>query len=144
PVDGSGRARCGKIEIERAGGRVVVRLQPEPPSADLAMQRARVNSAGKVVDFGPVATNGAFRLRYAGAGMELTPLPSSQPFRVELRLDRLGATETKAQHVSALDIEGKTLDPVAFTQDGPTLRFAADGKAFRYLIRFGGGAAAKP
>jgi hypothetical protein len=135
-VDGSGRARCGRIEIKRESGRIVVAFQSEPPDPDLAAKRERVNSANKVVDFGPVATNGAFRLRHGGGEMELTPLPSSPPFQATLRLDRLGATGRKVEGVVTLGSDGKPCGEQQFRQDGDTLQLAHDGKAFAYRVRF--------
>ena len=67
----------------------------------------------------------------------MTSLPSSQPFKIELRLDQLGKKGAKAQRVVAMDIEGHTLDAVTSEQAGETLRIAADGVAFRYVIQFG-------
>jgi hypothetical protein len=137
PVDGSGRARCGRIEIKREGGRVVVAFQPEPPDPDLAAKRERVNSAGKVVDFGPVATNGAFRLRHGAGEMELTPLPSSPPFQATLRLGQLGAAGRKVARVVTLGSDGKPSGEQTFRQDGDALQLAHDGKAFAYRIHSG-------
>ena len=136
PLDGSGRARCGRIEIKREGGRVTVAFQPEPADPDIAAREARVNSAGKIVDFGAVATNGAFRLRHSGGDMELTPLPSSPPFQATLRLDRLGAGGRKVERVVMLGNDGKPCGEQSFRQDGDVLQLAHDGKAFAYRVQF--------
>jgi hypothetical protein len=135
-VDGSGRTRCGRIEIKREGGHVVVAFQPEPPDPDIAARQERVNSAGKVVDFGGVATNGAFRLFFGGNDMELTPLPSSPPFEVTLKLDRFRAAEKKVKCIVALDNDGKPYSEPSFRQAGNTVQFAHDGKAFAYRVQF--------
>ncbi|MFZ2640952.1 MAG: NEW3 domain-containing protein [Verrucomicrobiia bacterium] len=135
-VDGSGRARCGRIEVKREGGRVVVAFQPEPVDPDFTARQTRVNSAGKVVDFGPVATNGAFRLRHGGTEMELTPLPSTPAFQATLRLDRLDAAGKKVERVVMLDNDGKPSGEQPFSQKGDTLQLSHNGKAFGYRIRF--------
>jgi hypothetical protein len=110
---------------------------PEPPAPELAERLARLNTAGKLVDFGPVATTGAFRLRYApGTEWELTPLPGSESFQVELRLDQLNLPAAKVRQVVAQDLDGHTLEPVALKQDGSVVRWKTDNRAFRYLIRF--------
>jgi hypothetical protein len=136
PLDGSGRARCGIIEIKREAGRLVVAFQPEPPDPDIAAREERVNSAGKIVDFGAVATNGAFRLRHGGGEMELTPLPLSPPFQATLRLDRLGAGGRKVERVVTLGNDGKPCGEQSFRQDGDALQLAHDGKAFAYRVQF--------
>jgi hypothetical protein len=134
PTDGTGRARCGTVTADAEG---VITWQPEPPDPELAERLARLNTAGKLVDFGPVATTGAFRLRYApGTDWEWMPLPGSESCQVELRLDRLGAPAAKVRQVVAQDLDGQTLDPVAAEQDGPLVRWTTDSRAFRYLIRF--------
>jgi hypothetical protein len=134
PTDGTGRARCGTVAIDAAGA---ITWQAEPPDPERAERLARLNTAGKLVDFGLVATTGAFRLRHApGTEWELTPLPGSESCQVELRLDRLGVPAAKVRQVVAQDLDGHTLAPVAPEQDGPVVRWKTDGQAFRYLIRF--------
>ena len=60
PTDGTGRARCGTVTADAAGA---ITWKPEPPDPELIERQARLNTTGKLVDFGPVATTGAFRLR---------------------------------------------------------------------------------
>jgi hypothetical protein len=134
PTDGTGRARCGTVTVDAAGA---ITWNPEPPDSDMAERLARLNTAGKLVDFGPVATTGAFRLRAApGTDWELTPLPGSDSFQAELRLDRLGVPAAKVRQVLAQDPDGHALDPVVLERDGPVVRWKTDHRAFRYLIRF--------
>ena len=134
PTDGTGRARCGTVTADEAGA---VTWKPEPPDPELAERLARLNTAGKLVDFGPVATTGAFRLRHApGTEWELMPLPGSESCQIQLRLDRMGAPAAKVRQVVAQDLAGHPLDPVAPEQDGSLVRWTTDGRAFRYLIRF--------
>ncbi len=135
-VDTTGRARGGRIQLEAGNNQTpVIRWEPEPADPVAAARAARLNTAGKVIDFGPVATNVAFRLRHAGNVWELIPLPSSPSFKVELRLDRLGANGRKVQSVTAVDIDGKTINEATFRQDGQVVRFDTDGSAFAYRIR---------
>jgi hypothetical protein len=134
PIDGTGRARCGTVTADAEG---VITWKPEPSDPELAERLERLNTAGRLVDFGPVATTGAFRLSYApGTEWELTPLPGSDSFQVELRLDRLGAPAAKVRQVLVQDLDGRTLDPVVLDQDGSVVRWKTDSRAFRYLMRF--------
>lgn len=134
PTDGTGRARCGTVTADAAGA---ITWEPEPPDPNLTERQTRLNTAGKLVDFGPVATSGAFRLRYApGTEWELMPLPGSERCQVELRLDGLGVPAAKVRQVVAQDLAGHPLDPVVPEQDGAIVRWKTDSRAFRYLIRF--------
>jgi hypothetical protein len=122
------------VTIDAAGA---ISWKPEPPDPDLAERLARWNTAGKLVDFGPVATTGAFRLRHApGTQWELMPLPGSESFQVELRLDQLGIPAAKVRQIVAQDLDGHPLDPVASQQNGPLVRWKTDRQALRYLIQF--------
>jgi hypothetical protein len=141
PLDSTGRVKCGQVVVAKAeAGGASMRWEAEPVDREAAIRETRLNTAGKVVDFGPVATSGAFRLRHGpGAEWDLAPLPSSQPFKVELRLGQLGRQGVRARQVVAMDIKGQALGTVASEQAGETLRFAADGAAFRYVIQFDAG-----
>jgi len=89
------------------------------------------------MNFGPVATNGAFRLIYGGANWQLIPLPSSPSFLVELRLNQLNAGGERVQGITLLDADGNATEPVNFQQDGPTVDFATTAKVFAYRISLG-------
>jgi hypothetical protein len=135
--DGEGRARGGQIHMElRPDQSVSLRWQPEPPDPAAAVRAERLNSEGRQVDFGPVVTNGSFRLDYHGEEWELTPLPSSSAFETTLRLDRLEAGDRRVQSLTAVDIDGNSLGPVPFQQVGPSVRLVTSGRPFAYRIRF--------
>jgi len=53
---------------------------------------------------------------------------------VELRLDQLGASGQNVREITALNEGGKAEPPVAFHQDGGTVRFATFDKVFAYRI----------
>ena len=71
PVDHTGRVRGGSIHLDGTA----IRWRPEPPDPAVNARCERLNVNGKLIDFGPVATNGAFRLFEDGAGWRLIPLP---------------------------------------------------------------------
>ncbi len=137
PLDSTGRVKCGQIVASKAAaGGATVRWEPEPADPEAALREERLNTTGTVVDFGPVATSGAFRLHHAGGEWTLTPLPSSAAFKVLLKLDPLGAGSRKPQAVVAVGLDGKTLGDIAFSQQGRIVGFETDGRAFAYRIRF--------
>jgi len=129
-VDRTGRVRGGHLHVENAA----ISWQPEPPDPAVAARSERLNMSGKLVDFGPAATSGAFRLIYGGANWQLIPLPGSPAFQVELRLNQLNANGQKVQTITAVDADGNAGGQVKFQQDGETIRFDTATKVFAYRI----------
>lgn len=135
-LDSGRRAKGGLLHVDAgANNPLALRWENEPADPNLAARAERVNTVGKVVDFGPVATNGAFRLRHRGDAWELTPLPDSHAFNVTLDLAQLGAAGKRVESVSAVDIAGQPLGAVSVRQDGARADFAIDGRAFSYRLR---------
>jgi hypothetical protein len=129
----NGRARGGMLQIE-ANGKAT--LLPEAPDAgELAMQE-RLNTAGKIVDFGVAQTNGAFRLQHSGNQWQLTPLPDSEAFDVRLQLAKLGAAGREVLSVVLVLQNGETSEKVPFVQEGALLGFQTAPDVFAYRIGF--------
>jgi hypothetical protein len=131
-VDGTGRARGGYITVEDNA----IRWLPEPTDPTVAARSERLNMSGRVVDFGPVATSGAFRLNYRGANWQLVPLPGSSAFKVNLHLNQLNATGQRVKAITAIDADGNTVDQVKFQQDGEAVQFDTAATTFAYRIAF--------
>jgi len=95
----------------------------------------RFSPSGKTVDFGPVRTNGAFRLTWGDEAMTLTPLPAEGAFPVEIFVRRLlGNDKAKIESVTALDETGNTMGAIEFTFTEGKLSFKPDGRAFAYRV----------
>lgn len=123
-----GRAIGGDIKF--SGGRVDFNPQAKtPPSAE------RVNTKGQVVDFGGVATNGAFLLEYSKPDWRLTPLPDSLPFEIRLTPSKIAPDAGSTASIEAVAMDGSSLGPVSFDTQGEEIRFQA-AEAFAYRIRF--------
>lgn len=95
-----------------AGGQIVLRGArvshlPEVPDTSQAAVLARLNREDKVLDFGPLVTNGALRLSYAASTWTLMPLPNSAAFKVRLNLARLGAGGREVARVEATGESGQ-------------------------------------
>lgn len=136
PSDPGMRAKGGRILVETGPDRQPrIRWEPEPADANRAARNERINLAGRIVDFGPVATNGAFRLRETGDGWEMTPLPDSRPFVAGLDPAKLGAPGRTIQSIRAIDHDGGALEDPQPRQEGARTVFDVDGKAFGYRIR---------
>jgi len=131
-ADPGERALGGTIQVEPAA----IRWQPEPPDPAAAERAERLNMANKLVDFGPAATNGAFRLTYGGASWQLTPLPGSSAFQVNLHLDQLAASARKIQSITSVGADGNPAGPVKFQQDGQTVQFDTAARVFAYRLSF--------
>jgi len=130
-TDRTGRLRGGVIHLEQSA----IRWEPEPPDPGEATRSERLNPAGKLVDFGPVTTNGAFRLLYGGAtNWQLIPLPGSLSFKVELRLNQLNASGKKIEAVTAVEAGGNSIDQVNFKQQADSVSFDTASKVFAYKI----------
>jgi len=109
---------------------------------------ARMNEAGRKVDFGPVATDGAFKLLIRKDALELIPL-ADRPFEVELDLAELtgrnnlreqtSAEALVAVKVQAVDDAGKPQADVPAkplpNRPGWIAFKASTPRAMRYMIR---------
>ncbi len=136
PNDSNGRAKNGRLTVVFKDGQPVAVWLPEGPDAGAAAREARLNMAGKIVDFGPVATNGAFRLQHSGNVWTLTPLPHSLPFDFTLKLNQLGAKSTRISGITSVGINGEPLLVTKINRVNDNfLHFKTDG-AFAYKIRF--------
>jgi len=134
-MDEGGRARGGTLWLEGKA----IHWRPEPADPTMAERAKRLNGEGKVVDFGAVATNGAFRLIYGRENWELMPLPGSAGFTVKLRLDRLNATGRKVQAITGIDEGGNGSGSVVkYQQDGDGVEFEAGTGVYAYRITMGG------
>ena len=136
PLDGGKRARGGEVLVENAAGKSSVTWHPEPPDPELAEIYKKLTTANKTVDFGPVATDGAFRLSLSGSNWSLIPLPLSGSFDVELRLDQLNAAARQVTKITALDIDSHPMGQPVFTQAGRDVRFKTSEGVFAYRIEF--------
>ena len=95
-----------------------------------------LNAEGRIIDFGPIATNGAFRVLHSGSQWRLFPLQGSLPFSVELRLDRLGAKGRRVARVEGLSQSGEKVSDEQFQQKGEVLLLDLNAEAFSYRISF--------
>lgn len=127
--DGSNRQDGGELVFAEHGEGGVSVAHTPPPADDTS---ERVNSRRAVVDFGPAATNGAFRL--LREERLVVPLPDSAAFSVALRLDALGMTTTVST-VTALGEDGSVQQAVPFALGGGTLVFETTPGVFAYRLQ---------
>jgi len=138
---GSNRILIGRLAVEREAGRITT-LKLLPIDDVRKRQRAcrrrfdeRMNTAGKLVDFGKVRTDGSFKLYKHPHALVLLPYPRGRQFNIELDLAALAPGRAVTQ-VEALDADGKALGPVKHQIRGKSLTFrAGQPGATRFVLR---------
>lgn len=133
--DGNRRICGGVITVAKSGNAFTSgSFTLESESAD---KNRELNIAGKMLNFGPITTDGAFRLLHGERGAwTLIPLPGSRSFKAEIKLGALGAPRARVKAVELLDAWHAAARAAEWSQEGDTLRLACDGQAFGYRIDF--------
>ena len=135
-AEDSRRIRGGILKVEKSGSAFTKgTFTLETDAADELASGLNVEK--KMLDFGPLTTDGAFRLTHGNRReWQLVPLPGSNPFRVELKLAELGSRRAKVKAVEKVDATHAAAKDPEWTQEGATLRLACDGQSFGYRIVF--------
>lgn len=101
-------------------------------------EEPELNVDSKMLDFGPVVTDGAFRLMYSKPGAwELIPLPGSKSFRAELYLAKLSAKARRVKRIECVESSSASAQAPKWSQDGDMVKLSCDGQSFAYRIEFG-------
>jgi len=131
--DGTGRYRLGCLIVEAQAGQVCnIRCIAEDVPQDKC---ERWNPQGRLIDFGPVVTNGAVRCQLKQGQVVVTPLPEMGSFEVLVRLERLMEKENVvAEAVVATDIDGRKIREVGFDSGPGWVRFETHPGEFAYQI----------
>ena len=127
--DGTGRVRGGTIEVVEHGGKPAIAgwSRERPPVRHDGLE---TNTERKMVDFGGIRTDGAFRIHFPD--LKIVPLPGSEPFRVEIELERFGIAAAGAFRLE--DPGSGAVHPAATIERG-VLKASFDAKSQAY--RFG-------
>ncbi|HNX35550.1 MAG TPA: hypothetical protein PKM57_13035 [Kiritimatiellia bacterium] len=135
-ADGGQRILGGVLKVAKSGDTFTGgSFTPEADTGD--EQALGLNVERRMLDFGPLVTDGAFRLVHAKRGeWLLIPLPGSMAFRAEIDLAAFGAKRAKVQAVESVDPSHSAAQAAVWTQDGATLRLSCDSQAFGYRIVF--------
>ena len=86
-----------------------------------------MNMERKMVDFGGIRTDGAFRMHFPD--LKIVPLPGSEPFRVEIDLKHFGIAAKGKFRLE--DPATDAIHPVATVEQG-VLKVAFDAKSQVY------------
>ncbi|MAF12493.1 hypothetical protein CMK11_18765 [Candidatus Poribacteria bacterium] len=126
--DDTGRQDGGELTFEASAASPITVTHVSPPPYGAS---DRLNLRRMVVDFGPAATNGAFRL--LRRERTVIPLPDGAPSTVVLRLDALGIPTTVSR-IEALNEDGSGDGTVPFTLEEGRLTFATASDTFGYRL----------
>ncbi len=130
PTDDT-RIRGGNLVVSKDAGRIESVVYVAEPSDARA---AQANAEGRMVDFGAIRTNGAFRLLHSGNAWRLLPLQGSLPLAAELDLGALAAGGKAVTAVEGLSQEGEKVSDEAFETEDGRLLLNLDAEAFAYAI----------
>ena len=115
------------IFAEKQDGSLSVQLIPAPPDPITE----RINNSRKIVKFGGIDTNGAFRL--LKDKKMIIPLPESQPFEIIIDLADLNLP-TKIISIEALDENLQKQENIEFSIDNGRLHFVTKASFFAYRL----------
>ncbi len=135
-TDGGQRILGGVMKVDKSGDAFTGGsfARETSPTDEKALG---LNVENKMLDFGPLVTDGAFRLLHADRkAWQLVPLPGSNAFRAEIKLAEFGAKRAKIKAVERVDPLNAAAKDAEWTQDGTTLRLACDGQSFAYRLLF--------
>lgn len=130
-VNGADQVLVGRLKVTRDGA-VATGVQFEPvsaaaaPESDPAAYREGANLQKKVLDFGPVATNGALVLMTKDTGLTLIPVPIGEVFSVGLR--------GEVRSIAAVDAAGRKLPEPKLDRRGGKVWFETAKEAVTYEV----------
>ena len=96
---------------------------------------ARMNPESRMVAFGALSTNGAFRLVHTGEVLELTPLPLSPEFAVRIRWGELPWRLNEPSEAEVFDEDGLLLRRLPLEKSDGEIQLTCEPGAFVYRLR---------
>lgn len=102
-----------------------------------ATYQFELNTAYKMLDFGPLTTDGAFRLIHNNRkSWTLIPLPGGYKFRATLKLAELTKKPGKVKRITKVNPLVATAQDPSYTQHNTELSLQCDSQSFAYQIEF--------
>lgn len=122
------------VKVDDDGNVTVASHQNKPKAGDSDAPR---NAAGAVVNFGKVATRGAFALKLGARQAQLFPAVRNESFEVTLRTTQINpAWRAAATSCEAFNEDGKSLGKIALRADANALRFDVKPGVARYVLKY--------
>jgi len=132
----SQRIKGGIISLKKEGAEIASGSY-RSEEKDEINKLLEYNTEGRVLDFGSIQTEGAFRLLHRSSRTwTLIPLPGSRPFSASIDLAKLGAKAGSVKNVTAIEPDDDLGKEVEWSQDGGTLKLKLNAHAFGYEIAF--------
>jgi len=127
-MDGETRIRLGTVRFEGEGDLITsLAFEALPDQPDPLL--ARMNPEGKAIAFGPVTTDGACKVDFAGGAITVTPLPGSPEFTVVLEVQA-----QRSYHARALAEDGALLATAQLRKEGNALALTCEPGVFSYRL----------
>ena len=121
-------------QLDELGSEVFV-LPPALSGTDPRL--ARMNLEKKAIAFGPLTTDGGFRLAREGDTVTVTALPTGSAFQVRLVWKDLPWKLTQPKQAEALDESGQVIRSVPLQEAGGEIILAYDPEVFGYRLQAG-------
>ena len=124
------------VEQSRGPGRFYVYARgAEKKKPKETKPRPRWNEENVPIDFGAVITKGGFRYEREKDSIKVMPLPKSEAFKIELRVEKLdNIKDKKIKSIEQIDKTGKVVKEMKFEQKDGLVRFTTEGNEFGYRI----------
>ncbi|KPL12098.1 hypothetical protein AMJ85_01970 [candidate division BRC1 bacterium SM23_51] len=127
------RAGAVRADVTRRAG--LVSAFAESSGAIFADARPERNAQRQVIDFGPVATNGAFRLLRDGDAWRILVLPGCPSSEIRLRPQKIAGREgVRIEKIEKLTPDGTAAGAVSFKQVAGAIVFETAAGDFGYRI----------
>lgn len=132
--DGTARIRLGKLQLEGQGSDITsISFQPLEEKEDPVL--ARMNPQGKMIDFGGIITNGAFKLTKEKDGLHLIPLPNSPEYEARIYWSSLPWQVSQAQIVEEISENGEVLRSYPLKWEGNYAVLTHSPGTFAYILK---------
>ncbi|MGD0040200.1 MAG: hypothetical protein ABSE84_07275 [Isosphaeraceae bacterium] len=89
-ADGSGRIRLGTLRVSEGGRELAFSPEHETGDRRTALYLEHVNQQGKIIDFGPVRTDGSVLIEREGSQWVARTFPRDRAFTLFLDASRFG------------------------------------------------------
>lgn len=133
-TDGHDAAQLGSLTLRGTKDSLEeIEWKPFQDPAHLTFLQ-RLNRENRIVEFGPVATDGACKLEIQGDALIITPLPEGREFALHIHWDALPWPLPRPSTLEALSETGDILVRGSPSWEGDTMRLSCQPGVFFYRL----------